>query len=102
MKKEINKERQLMKKIPMRTCVITKEKLEKKELIRVVRTPEKEVIVDLTGKANGKGAYLKRDLEVINKAEKNKVLDRVLEVSVPEIIYEELRGKVNGEENQLG
>lgn len=88
-----------MKKIPMRTCVITKEKLEKKELIRVVRTPEKEVIVDLTGKANGKGAYLKRDLEVINKAEKNKVLDRVLEVSVPEIIYEELRGKVNGEEN---
>ena len=88
-----------MKKIPMRTCVITKEKLEKKELIRVVRTPEKEVIVDLTGKANGKGAYLKRDLEVINKAEKNKVLDRVLEVSVPANIYEELRGKVNGEEN---
>ena len=88
-----------MKKIPMRTCVITKEKLEKKELIRVVRTPEKEVIVDLTGKANGKGAYLKRDLEVINKAEKNKVLDRVLEVSVPSDIYEELRGKVNGEES---
>ena len=78
-----------MKKIPMRTCVITKEKLEKKELIRVVRTPEKEVIVDLTGKANGKGAYLKRDLDVINKAEKNKVLDRVLEVSVPASIYEE-------------
>ena len=88
-----------MKKIPMRTCVITKEKLEKRELIRVVRTPEKEVIVDLSGKANGKGAYLNRDLEVINKAEKNKDLDRVLEVSVPESIYEELRGKVNGEEN---
>ncbi len=85
-----------MKKIPMRTCVITKEKLEKKELIRVVRTPEKEVIVDLTGKANGKGAYLKRDLEVINKAEKNKVLDRVLEISVPESIYEDLRSKIGG------
>lgn len=88
-----------MKKIPMRTCVITKEKLEKKELIRVVRTPEKEVIVDLTGKANGKGAYLKRDLDVINKAEKNKVLDRVLEVNVPASIYEELRGKASGKEN---
>lgn len=84
-----------MKKIPMRTCVITKEKLEKKELIRVVRTPEKEVIVDLTGKANGKGAYLKLDLEVINKAEKTKALDRVLEVSVPESIYEELRNLLN-------
>ena len=84
-----------MKKIPMRTCVITKEKLEKKELIRVVRTPEKEVVVDLTGRANGKGAYLKHDLEVINKAEKSKALDRVLEVSVPESIYEELRNLLN-------
>lgn len=88
-----------MKKIPMRTCVITKEKLEKKQLIRIVRTPEKEVIVDLTGKANGKGAYLKLDLEVINKAEKSKALDRVLEVNVPKTIYDELRGIVSGEEN---
>lgn len=75
----------------MRSCVITKEKYDKRELIRVVRTPEKEVVVDLTGKANGKGAYLKRDIEVINKAEKNKALDRVLEVEVPSTIYEELR-----------
>ena len=88
-----------MKKIPMRTCVITREKLEKKELIRVVRTPEKEVIMDITGKANGKGAYLKRDLEVINKAEKSKALDRVLEVEVPTSIYEELRGIVSGNKN---
>lgn len=75
----------------MRSCVITKEKLEKRELIRVVRTPERNVVVDLTGKANGKGAYLKRDLEVINKAEKSKALDRVLEIEVPSSIYEELR-----------
>ena len=79
----------------MRSCVITKEKLEKRELIRVVRTPEKDVVVDLTGKTNGKGAYLKRDLEVINKAEKNKVLDRVLEVEVPSSIYDELRNIIN-------
>lgn len=78
------------KKIPMRTCVITKEKCEKKDLIRVVRTPEKEVIVDLTGKANGKGAYLKKDESVIKKAQNSKILDRVLEVEVDSSIYEKL------------
>lgn len=83
-----------MKKIPMRTCVITGEKLEKRELIRVVRTPEGEIIVDLTGKANGKGAYLKKDIEVINKAQKSNVLGRKLEVEIPDSIYEELRSKV--------
>ena len=57
-----------MKKIPMRSCIVTKEKLPKYELIRVVRTPEGNVIVDETGKANGRGAYLKKDLEVFEKA----------------------------------
>ncbi len=79
------------KKIPMRTCVITKEKLEKKDLIRVVRTPLKEVVVDTTGKLNGKGAYLKKDLEVIQKAKNSKALDRILEVPVPDSVYEELK-----------
>ena len=79
------------KKIPMRSCVVTHEKLPKKELIRVVRTPDGNVIVDQTGKANGRGAYLKLDLEVINKAEKIKVLDKILEVEVPSNVYEELR-----------
>lgn len=83
-----------MKKEPLRTCVITKEKLNKRELIRVVRTPEKNIIVDLSGRANGKGAYLKKDLEVINKAEKTKALERVLEISVPCEIYEELRKNI--------
>lgn len=78
------------KKIPMRTCVITKEKCEKKDLIRVVRTPEKDVIVDLTGKANGKGAYLKKDESVIKKAQNSKILDRVLEVEVDNSVYEKL------------
>ena len=80
-----------MKKIPLRTCVITKEKLPKSELIRVVRTPDGEVIIDETGKANGRGAYLKKDLEVINKASKNKLLNKHLEVNVEEEIYEKLR-----------
>ena len=75
----------------MRTCVITREKCEKKDLVRVVRTPEGSVIVDVTGKQNGKRAYLKLSLEVIEKAMKNKALDRALEVEVPLEIYEELK-----------
>ena len=79
------------KKIPMRTCVITREKLPKMELVRVVRTPEGNVIVDLTGKANGRGAYLKKDITVFEKAEKTKLLNKILEVEVPSEIYEELK-----------
>ena len=79
-----------MKKIPMRSCIVTKEKLPKKELIRVVRTPEGDVIVDLTGKANGRGAYLKKDAEVFEKAKKSKVLNRHLEVEVKDSVFEEL------------
>lgn len=80
-----------MKKIPMRTCVITREKLEKKDLIRVVRTPEGNVVVDETGKVNGRGAYLKKDMEVFNKAQKSKVLEKILETSISDEIYEELK-----------
>ena len=83
-----------MKKIPMRSCVITGEKLPKKDLIRVVRTPEGNVIVDESGKANGRGAYLKRDIETFEKAEKSKILNKRLEVEVPSSIYEELKIKV--------
>lgn len=79
-----------MKKIPTRTCIITKEKLPKQELIRVVRTPEGNVVVDTTGKLNGRGAYLKKDLAVFEKAKKSKVLDRHLEVSVDDSLYEAL------------
>lgn len=80
-----------VKKIPMRSCVVTREKLPKQELIRVVRTPEQDVIVDVTGKANGRGAYLKKDLEVFEKAKKSKVLDKILEIEVKDEIYEELK-----------
>ena len=79
-----------IRKIPMRTCVITKEKLPKKELIRVVRTPEHDVIIDESGKANGRGAYLKKDKEVFLKAKKTKILNKVLEVDVPDKVFDEL------------
>lgn len=82
------------KKIPMRSCVVTKEKYPKMELVRVVRTPENEVIVDLTGKANGRGAYLKKDITVIEKAQKSKILNRILETEVQEEIYNELKNLV--------
>lgn len=78
------------KKIPMRSCVVTREKLPKQELIRVVRTPEGNVIVDITGKANGRGAYLKKDREVFLKAKQKHVLDKVLETDVKEEVFDEL------------
>ncbi len=83
-----------MKKIPMRTCVVTREKLEKKNLLRVVRTPEGKVIVDDTLKSNGRGAYLKKDISVIEKAKTSKILDKHLEVTVPFNIYEDLKERV--------
>ena len=78
------------RKIPMRMCVVTREKLPKGELVRVVRTPEGNVIIDESGKANGRGAYLKRDRDVFLKAQKNKILNRVLEVEVPDKVFEDL------------
>ena len=78
------------KKIPMRTCVVSLEKLPKKELIRIVRNKEGEVFVDPTGKLNGRGVYLKLDENIINKAKESKILNKKLEVSVPDKIYEDL------------
>lgn len=79
-----------VRKVPMRSCIVTKEKLPKNELIRVVRTPENEVVVDTTGKVNGRGAYLKKDKEVFAKAKQSKILDKHLEVEVPLSVFEEL------------
>lgn len=80
-----------VRKIPMRSCVVTREKYPKGELIRVVRTPEGNVVIDETGKQNGRGAYLKKDLAVIEKAEKNKILSKHLEVDIPKEIFDELK-----------
>ncbi len=83
-----------MKKIPMRTCVITHEKLEKKDLLRVVKDNMGKVFIDDTYKANGRGCYLKKDIDVISKAQKNKALDNHLKISVDDKIYEELKTKI--------
>lgn len=85
-----------MKKIPMRKCVVTQEQFPKKELIRVVRTPNGEVVIDKTGRTNGHGAYLKNDVNVLELAKKKKVLARALECEIPESIYEELKEMMHG------
>ena len=79
------------KKIPMRTCVVTNEKLPKKELLRIVKTPENEIKIDETGKMNGRGAYIKRSLDVVDLAEKNKALERHLECEISKQVYDEIR-----------
>ena len=79
-----------VKKIPMRSCVITHEKCEKRELLRIVKDKDGVVSVDLTGKMNGRGTYLKKDLEVLEKAKKTKALEKHLETSIPDSIYESI------------
>lgn len=78
------------KKIPMRMCIVTHEKLPKKELLRVVVNDNK-VIGDLTGKLNGKGCYLKKDIEIIEEARKKKVLNHIFNMDVSDEVYENLK-----------
>ena len=78
------------RKLPLRKCVVTNERLLKSELIRVVKDKEDNVIVDITGKANGRGAYLQKKVSVVEKAKKNKVLDRHLKTKIDESIYANL------------
>lgn len=84
-----------VRKIPMRTCVVTNERFPKMELLRIVKTPEGEVKPDLTGKLNGHGAYIKKDVETLEKAMKNKALERHLETTISNEVYEEIRKIIN-------
>ena len=84
-----------IKKMPMRTCVVTKECLPKKELLRIVKTPQGEVKADVTGKLNGRGAYIKKDVETLDKAIQTKALERHLEIAINDDVYEEIRKIIN-------
>lgn len=79
-----------MKKIPLRRCVVTKEQLPKVELLRIVKNKENEVFVDLTGKANGRGAYIKKDVNVLKTAKDKKILERSLEIKISDEVYEDI------------
>ena len=78
----------MQKKIPQRQCMGCRERLDKKALIRVVRTPEVQVLLDFVGKVNGRGAYICPKTECLRKAQKAKSLERSLEVEIPEEVYE--------------
>ena len=78
------------RKIPMRSCVVTKEKLPKAELLRIVKTTEGNVVLDISGKINGRGAYIKKDIAVLEKAKKSKILERQLETTISDTMYEEI------------
>lgn len=84
------------KKIPERKCLGCAERRPKNELIRVVRTPEGEILIDRTGKRSGRGAYLCPELACFNKARKAKRFESALEVEIPAEIYEKLRYPCGG------
>lgn len=79
-----------MKKIPLRRCVVTKEQLPKKELLRIVKDKNGTIFADITGKANGRGAYIKKDLEVLKLAKEKKILERVFEANISDDIYKSI------------
>ncbi len=85
------------RKIPLRKCVGCKEQKTKNELIRVVKTNEGEIILDLTGKINGRGAYICKDIECLKTAYKSKALNRSLSTNIDEEIYNEMESILKSE-----
>lgn len=87
------------KRVVLRTCVVTKEQLEKKDLLRIVKNKEGQVFVDENGKQNGRGAYIKKDLEVLELAKKNKALDRALDTTISDEVYTQIENSIKKKEN---
>ena len=79
------------KKIPYRKCVATLESHPKKDLLRIVKTPDDQVCIDMTGRMNGRGAYLKKSKDAVELAIKRKALSRALEIDIPQDIFDELK-----------
>ena len=86
------------KKIPLRKCTGCNEMKPKKELIRVLKTPDEEIVLDKTGKKNGRGAYHCNSIECLKKAAKTKGLERSLQIKIPEEIYESLEKELSSVE----
>lgn len=81
-------QQQKVKKIPQRQCLGCNEHKPKKELLRVVRSPEGEISLDFTGKKSGRGAYICRDVRCLKKARKSKRIERSLECQIPDEVYD--------------
>lgn len=86
------------RKIPMRQCTGCGERKEKRELIRIIKTPEEEIVVDFTGKKNGRGAYICNSTDCLKLARKRKSLERSLKTAIPDAIYEKLEKEMIGGE----
>lgn len=82
------------KKIPQRQCVGCREMKEKRALLRIVKTPEGEILADSTGKKSGRGAYVCPQQECLKKARKSRALERALDTAIPAEVYEALEGQV--------
>ncbi|MCI8564397.1 MAG: YlxR family protein [Lachnospiraceae bacterium] len=89
-----------VKKVPLRQCTGCNERREKKELIRIIRTPEEEIVVDFTGKKNGRGAYICNSVECLRLARKKKSLERSLNTAIPEQVYQELEKEMYTDEKR--
>ena len=76
-----------MKHTPLRTCLVTREKFPKEQLLRVVKTKDDTIIFDPTGKMNGRGAYIKKDIDVIKKAQQKKIISRHFDTNIPTEFY---------------
>lgn len=87
-----------IKKVPMRQCTGCGNHVEKKELIRIVRTKEDLIEIDFTGKKNGRGAYICNSVECLRIAQKRKSLERSLKVTIPAEVYKELEKEMIGSE----
>lgn len=88
------------KKVPMRQCVGCNEMKSKRDMIRVIKTSEEEIFLDTTGKKNGRGAYLCPNSECLEKARKNKGLERSLKTGIPTEIYESLQKEMESIETR--
>lgn len=84
-----------VRKVPMRKCIGCQEMKNKKEMMRVLRTTEENVVLDTTGKKNGRGAYICFSRECFEKAVKSKALERSLKMSIPQEIYESLKKEID-------
>ncbi|RRD94008.1 YlxR family protein [Clostridiales bacterium COT073_COT-073] len=86
----------MAKKIPLRKCVACQQMFSKKELLRVVKTPEDKILIDQSGKQNGRGAYICKNIQCFEKAEKTKALARSLDCEITPEIYAELKEALAG------
>jgi predicted RNA-binding protein YlxR (DUF448 family) len=90
----------MQKKIPQRQCMGCRERKPKREMIRVVRGTDGIVSLDFGGKMNGRGAYICPDMECLKKAIRSKALDRSLEVTIPEEVYDRLQKEMEAKDGQ--